>query len=494
MVILSLLSQEWKKNFRSQGFYKNLAVGVLLGIFFVYVLVVLLFIGFSLDEILEKAHKVLNPTEIFNGSMLYVILLGLTFRFFMQSLQTFHLPPYQILPIRRSLLINFLLIKPLITPFNYLLLFVIIPFSVQSVSKYYTDAVAIRLVLNFIIITCFNSLMAAFLKRRFGSNFLTTFCIIAILLSVFALEYFQIFSLFELSKNVFNFVIFKPYGLIVPVLAAGAAFWLNKWFFSKNYYPENFNKKIQQQKTYHLTFSFLHRYGVVGELISLELKLILRHKRTKSLLYMSGFFLFYGLLFYANPVHVQGSAMHFFQAMFLTGILMFMFGQWIISWDSSHFDSLMTKNIPIRTYLKANYYLLISFNILCFVLTTPYFYFGIQTLYMHLSAFIFNIGVNVYLLLFFSTYNTKRIDLSKTSAMNYQGTTFKSFIIVIPIMFIPFIIVGITSFFTTMTIALWTLTSLGVVGLLLQKQLISVCVKQFNNRKYALAEGFRESE
>jgi len=45
-----------------------------------------------------------------------------------------------------------------------------------------------------------------------------------------------------------------------------------------------------------------------------------------------------------------------------------------------------------------------------------------------------------------------------------------------------------------MNAALCTLASLGFVGLLLRKQLINLCVNQFNKRKYTMAEGFREGE
>jgi hypothetical protein len=137
---------------------------------------------------------------------------------------------------------------------------------------------------------------------------------------------------------------------------------------------------------------------------------------------------------------------------------------------------------------------MIAFNVLCFVVTTPYFFFGMRIVYLHLAAFIFNIGVNIYVLLYLATYNNRRIDLSKGSAMNYQGTTYKSFLIVLPIMFVPMGIVGVLSTFVSMAAALWTLSGLGLVGILLRKPLITACVNQFNRRKYKLAEGFREAE
>lgn len=494
MLIVNLIIQEWKKSFRTQGFYKNLAVSIMLGFFALYIAVILLFLGFSLNKILEKADNNLNPMELFNGAMLYLMLFGLTIRFFMQQLNTFNLPPYQVLPIKRATLINFLLLKPLFSPANYLLLLVVVPFAIKSVIGYYSVSVAVRFVLGFVFMVWFNSLTAAFLKRKFGSSVLSFVLIICILAGFIALEYLKIFSLFNFSRTVYDFYFLRRFGLLFPLILVIAAFFINKWFFSQNYYPENFNRRMKGNKTINADLSFLNRFGIIGELISLQIKLILRHKRTKSILAVSTIFLLYGLMFYTNDIYAKNNGMLFFVAMLMTGVLMLMFGQWMFSWDSRHFDCLMTRNISIRNYINSNYYLLIAFNIICFAVTTPYFYFGMKIVYLHLAAFIFNIGVNIYLLMYLSTYNTKRIDLSKTSAMNYQGTTYKSFLIVLPIMFLPMIIVGIMSTFFSLSVALWTLTFIGFAGILFRKPLLNVCINQFNRRKYKLAEGFREGE
>jgi len=494
MLIQNLIAQEWKKGFRAQGYYKNLAVSIMLGFVALYMAVVLLFLGFSLNEILEKANAKLNPLELFNGAMLYIMLVGLTIRFFMQQLNTLNLPPYQVLLIKRSSLINFLVLKPLTSPINYFLLLVVIPFAVKSVVGYYSVSVAIRFVLSFVFLVWFNSLTAAFLKRKFGSGLISFIVVIAVLGGIAALEYFKVFSLFKLSGLLYGFIVLKSYGLILALLFVGVAYLLNRWFFSQNYYAEKFNSKLRSSTTATANLSFLNRFGSIGELIGLELKLILRHKRTKSMLYMSCIFLLYGLMFYTNKNSGNMPGMLFMLAMFISGTFMLIFGQWIISWDSSHFDSLMTLNIPVRTYIKANYYLLIAFNVISFVLTTPYFYFGKQIMYMHLAAFLFNMGVNVFLFLFFATFNARRLDLSKSSSMNYQGLTYKSFLIVLPIMFFPVLIVSVLSAFFSLAAALWTLAGLGFVGIVFRKPLITMCVNQFNRRKYKLAKGFREAE
>lgn len=493
-MFFKLIKHAWLKDLRAPGFYKNLAVNILMGFMGLYFGAIFLFLGFKLGEILESAHPTLDPLQLFNGALLYIVIGGLALRFFMQQLNTVNLPSYQVLPVKRHSLINFLLLKPLFSVTNYFLMLVVIPFAFMIDKYNYDGATAFRLVLAFVMIIWFNSLMASFLKRQFSSGFLSIIAVLAALGGIAALEYFKVFSLFSISMSVFSYIALNWTGLLIPAAAIGLAYLLNRWYFSRNYYIESFSKQTNNSIGAQANLSFLNRFGLIGEIIALELKLILRHKRTKSILYMSGFFLFYGLLFYTNPIYAERPGMLFFAAVFLTGLLMLMYGQWVISWDSSHFDALMTKNISIHSYLNANYYMLIAFNALCFILTSPYFFFGTHILYNHIAAFLFNCGVNSFLLLYGATFHTKRIDLSKSSAMNYQGTTFKSFLVIMPIMFLPMILVSVITLFTSINVALISLSTLGILGIIFKKPLLQVCVNQFNRRKYKLAEGFRQGE
>jgi hypothetical protein len=495
MVVFDLFKQQFKQGIRSRGFYKNMIINIIMGLFSLYMAAMLLFIGFFLGDLLTKMDTKLNPVELFNGVMLWLIIIAVLFRFFIQQLNTMNLPAYQMLPIKRSSLINFLILKPLLSPFNYITLLLVIPFAAKTIPLYYNGLVAFQFVINFIFIIWFDSLFAAFLKRKFGPKIWSIFILLGIIAVLGVLEYFQWFSLFNISLIVFNFLIQNIFGSLLLLLLPLGGFLLNKWFFARNYYPESFNKiSIKQETTSTASLSFLDRFGIIGDLISVELKMLLRHKRTKSLIYLSVFFLFYGLIFYTNDLYGGRIGMLFFCALFVTGFMMMMYGQWVISWDSTHFDALMTKNIPVRSYINANYYLLAAFNIASFVLTMPYFYFGKHIVYMHIAAFLFNTGISIPVLLYFATFNRKRIELSQANAFNYQGTTFKNFLIIIPILLIPLIIVGILSVIFNDTVALWTIAIIGLLGLCFHKPILNLCVKQFNAQKYNLAQGFREKE
>ena len=344
-----------------------------------------------------------------------------------------------------------------------------------------------------IFLIWFNTLFASFLKRKYGANIVGILAFIAILLGLGALEIFKIFSLFTVSAQVFNFLIENTLGWILVLIFSSLAYFANRWFFKQNYYPETFEKKTKKENIEKQHFSFMERFGKIGNLLSLQIKLILRHKRVRNALYMGIFFLFYGFIFYPFDMYRKPGYL-MFVAIFITAIGMIMFGQWIINWDGAHFDFLMTRKISTQTYIRSNYYLLLSLSVISFILTTPYFFFGKEIIIYHCVAILYNIGVNIHVYLFGATYNTKRLELAQGSVMNMQGVSIKNFIVLIPLLVVPMLIIGIFSLFSATNIALIILASIGLLGIIFTKQLLKVTEKQFLERKYALCDGFRKKE
>ncbi|MFA6913490.1 MAG: DUF5687 family protein, partial [Proteiniphilum sp.] len=168
--------------------------------------------------------------------------------------------------------------------------------------------------------------------------------------------------------------------------------------------------------------------------------------------------------------------------------------QWIINWDGAHFDFLMTRDIDTHTYIRGNYYLLMALCVSSFIVTTPYFFFGTKIIFYHLAAFLYNAGVNIYVYLFGATFNTKRLELTKGSAMNMQGVGYKNFLVMIPLLVLPVMLVLLFSLFSAAHIALIIIAVLGLVGILFRAPLLRVIDRQFLRRKYALCTGFRKSE
>lgn len=495
MIYTELLKQQILKAVRAPGYYKNVLVNIFLGLGVLYWFVIFLILGFALRTILLEADTPYTPVEVLMGGYIYLIIFGIAIRFVIQSLNTINLPPYQVLPIKRNTLVNYLLFKPLFNPVNYIIVVMITPFAFRSAIAGDISALqALMLIVSSIIMVWFNILMVVFLKRRFGATFWGFVFVAVVLLGLVGLEYFGILSLFELSVDVFGFVALNPLGLLLMLLGVSGAYGLNRWFFAKYYYAEKFNKKASVSTDSTADFSFMNRFGSIGELIALNLKLILRHKRTKSMFITSALFLAYGLLFYTSQIYAESYGWLFFAALFSVGSFIMIFGQIAISWNGEHFDYLMTRKLDSFTYISANYYMLNAFTVITFILTTPYFFFGSDIVQLHFAALLYNMGVNSAFFLIVAPFNTKRLQLSKGTSMSFQGTTYKSFIVLLPIMVIPLGVVNIFAAFGQWQTGVWLLALLGVVCMVLHRPILHLVNKIFLQRKYALCEGFRKKE
>lgn len=490
----TLFKHYWLQTVRSPGYYKNLVVNIFVGLMSLYFLVIFVLLGLMSPTILKEIVPQADPAATFNGIIIYAVIALLMIRYLMQPLSSLNLESYQVLPVERSTLVNFLMLRPLLNPLNYITLCFATPFSFTGIYPAFGIAGALRFILIITLLIWFNTLLAPLLKRRFSNILFGTILILIILGGVAALEYFKLFSLYGLSQDLFSHLIGTPFVWITVLLPSMLAFMLNKRFFARNYYPEAFERKNKRREAASQRFTFMERFGKIGEIISLEIKLVLRHKRTKSTLYTALFFLLYGLIFYPNPTYNEIPGWLLFVAIFVTGTGMLMFGQWIINWDGSHFDFLMTRDIDTHTYIRANYTLLMALCIASFIVTTPYFLFGRQIILYHLVAFLYNAGVNIYVYLFGATLNTKRLELSRGNSMNMQGVSYKNFLVMIPLLVIPILLVTLFGFFDATHMALIIIALTGLAGILLRDPLLRIIDRQFLRRKYALCRGFRNRE
>lgn len=73
-----------------------------------------------------------------------------------------------------------------------------------------------------------------------------------------------------------------------------------------------------------------------------------------------------------------------------------------------------------------------------FLLTLPYAYFGGKALVINFASALYNLGVNIPVILFFGSFNKKRIDLDKSPLGNMQGTSGTQILIVLSVLGLPY--------------------------------------------------------
>jgi hypothetical protein len=121
----------------------------------------------------------------------------------------------------------------------------------------------------------------------------------------------------------------------------------------------------------------------------------------------------------------------------------------------------------------------------------PYVYFGWKVLIVHFIMFIWNLGVNTLLVLYFANQNYRRIDLSKSSTFNWEGVGASQWILSIPLLLAPFVIYFPLDLVGYPEAGLALIAVIGMIFIISREFWLNKLVKRFQEKRYLIAEGFR---
>ncbi len=463
-----------------------------MGFGILYFIVNFLLIGIFAKKLLLEIFPDEDPVLRFNSFLLYFMGMDLLLRFIMQSLPTLSIQPYLHLPVKRSNLMHYLLCKSLTSPLNYFYFVIFIPFAINGVAYYYSTATAIVWLLSILMIVWFDNFLITYFKRQMGIKPLVTLSFAVVYASFYFLDYFKIFSIRHASEAVFTAIMLNKALLLIPIAIVGIVYYINLLFLKKNAYLEEIGKNNAKKSVNAKDIGFIKQFGVIGELLNLEIKLMLRNRRGKMLLYMTPLFVCYGFFFYPQETYMNMGSMLVFVGIFISGGFMLSYGNYLFSWESAYFDLILSNNVDYKKYFREKFILLASATAIAYVLTLFYAYYGLKIIYINTACFIYNIGFNIHVLIYFSLRNKKYIDLNKQAAFNNQGMSAKNIVVMLPAMVLPVLIYSPFSLFGHPFIGLSILSSIGILGLVFHNKIMELIVKDFHSKKYDMAEGFRQ--
>ncbi|WP_338391837.1 DUF5687 family protein [Fulvitalea axinellae] len=490
-MILQLLKHKWKEDFRSPAFDQGLPVKILMGFLGFMALCYLIAFGLLIDVILLKDNDTINPVTFINGYLVLYWIVGIGVRMTMQNTPAIGIQPYLLLPIRKSKVFNFLLARSFFSANNWLHLAFAIPFALKVVQKVNDFPSAIAWLIVFFSMSMANNYIVFILKKETLGKIWINWALMLLAAGLFGLNYYDLFPVNEISSAFMETVAATPLTALSTVVWAVLWYVLAFRYLKSKAYLENLAVKTDGGKGDNLNerLSFLRGFGRVGDIIALDLKMIMRNKRPKQVTIMAFAFLFYGLLFYTNDIY--GKGMYVFCAVFITGLGMSNFGQFVPAWDSGHFDMLLTSNLSFKDYVRSKHRYMITLCSVFFVLSLPYGYFGMDIIWTHLSMALFNIGVSSYILLLFSTRNNRRFDITKSGSFNFEGTGATQWLASVPFLLLPQVLYWPITLLADNNTALITIGIIGVLGLALQSPILDRIAKMYVKQKYRLAEGLR---
>jgi hypothetical protein len=487
----TFLSHQRKAFWRSRNRSGSIAAQVVLAFFMLYFLALAISAGLFMAHLLENIFPDQDVIKSFNGIILYYFAIDLIMRLQLQELPTLSIIPYLHLRIPKSKIIRFLNVKALFSAFNLWPFLLFLPFCFTEIIGAYGGVTALVYTISILSIAVFNNYLVLYIKRKSISNVTYTVVGLVIIGTFAALEYFKIISIMSGSDYVFRTIVKHPYLALVFTLAAALIFKINSNYLRRNLYAEELS--TAEEKKVSTDYAFLNRFGRVGQLAAMELKLILRHKRPRSAMLMGFLFLFYGFIFYKEKaINSNAFGQMMFGAIFMTGISIIIYGQFMFAWQSAHFDGLLSNKINFKDFIRAKFLL---FTIACTIITLLASFYGFlspKLLLLHLAAYLYNIGFGTVVVLYLATFNYKKLDIAKSASFNYQGTGATQWLLMFPYALTPILIYLPFGIVNKPYLGLLAVSLFGLIMLFMRGFWVNFITKKFNQQRHKIAEGFRE--
>ena len=484
-MISHFLKLEWKQFFRSSHWQKGIALKIIMGFFILYFMVVFLAIGVLGYYILKKTLPALDPLQLVNSYLLYVVLGELILRYLMQTLPVMNIKPLLVLPIKRSSLVHYVLGKSAISLFNIISLFFYIPFAVVLMIEGYDTSGVLGWLFTVVLMTQ----SVNFLNFLINKSNIALGSIVFLLLAAVGSQKFGLFDLTVFGGQVFDAVYASPIYSLIGVVVLVILYKLNyKQLKSLVYLDEAVSQKVEEASA--IDLSFVNRLGDVAPFIKNDIRLIWRNKRTKTVFLMSFLFLLYGLIFFTQETYRDMPALLMFASLFITGGFTLNYGQFIPAWDSAHYKMLMSQSFKYRKFLESKWILMVVMTSILYLLSFPYLYFGSKIFLMITAGAVFNIGFNSLFLLYAGSFNRKKIDLNKSGFGNTQGTSATQILIIIPLMLLPMLLFWVFNKFVGYNSGFIVVASVGIISLLLKKYAMNFIEKKYIKDKYVMINAF----
>ncbi|TDX13523.1 DUF5687 family protein [Flavobacterium sp. S87F.05.LMB.W.Kidney.N] len=484
-MIKKFIYLEWKAFIRSASFGKNLTMKIIIGFLMIYFS--LIFIGMGVGAFYVLKDMKLEPLVTINKFLIYYFLFDLIIRLLLQSIPVLNIKPLLVLPFKKPTIVHFSLGKTVLSFFNWVHALFFIPFSVVLILNGYDVVGIVFWHLGIMAIIYINNFLNIIL-----SNIDKLFVVfVVIILALAGAQYYKLFDITTFTTPFFqNFYDIEGVFLI-PILVLIVLHAFTFKYFKKNLYLDaGLSVKQDIASTENLTW--LNQFGTLGTFLKNDIKLIKRNKRSKTTIFMSFLFLFYGLIFFANS-H-QPAVMHIFAGIFVSGGFLFVFGQFVPSWDSSYYQLLMTQNVPYRGYITSKWWLIVIATFISTILASFYLFYGWEVYLTIIVGAIYNIGVNSHLVLLGGAFTKTPIDLSNAGGAFGDKKAFNvnAMLLSLPKILLPLALYSIGLYLNNKNLGLGLVAGAGVLGFIFRDKVFSLIEKRYKIEKYSTINAYKQ--
>ena len=481
-----LFQLQYKAFVRAPQLATNIVVLIIIGINVLSL--AFLFLGLGTGVYFGLAEISTEPFLEINKYMVYYFAFDLGIRYFFQRFNPMNIKPLLMTGLTKSKIVNHLLTRSVVSVFSFIHLLFFVPLLVVLLLHEPNPFSIFVWVMSMMLFVLINNFINLFLNQNSKVFYTVATCIalIAVLEYNGSINFTAYTQLFYTAFYRYPLLILLPVSILLGLLQLAKIQYKNNLYLDKGLEVASGNAK-------EMKLTWLDQFGLMGTFLKLDVKMLLRNKRSKTTLLMSFLFVFYGLLFFNNSTF-SGSTMQMFAALFVSGGFVFSYGNYIPSWDSSYYPLMMTQNITYNNYLKAKWWLMVLGTIICTILASFYLVYGWSIYIMIVAAAIFNIGFNTQLVMLSGAYIKTPIDLSTNKNVMGDKSAFnmKSLLLSIPKIFIPALLFGLGDFFHGPYLGSALVALVGILSFAFRNAIFRTIEKVYKQEKYSTLHAYKQ--
>jgi hypothetical protein len=488
MLFFDYILHQWLAFIRNERWRRSLFARIMFVFFMAYILSMVLIFSLNMKSILKSVGG--NPVDSFNSVLLWYFTADLLMRCMLQHIPSIQVIPYLRLNILRNNIIKNLLFKSIWNVFNLIALIFFTSFAVRILPAYYSPGTSIFYLTTILLMVVLNNYAAVFVGYLSRKNFVYLFIPIAFLgaLSLLQLMGFSVKDMsIAVGKSILQINIFIV--LTITVLLVFVII-ISFRLLKSNFYIDTATTRTDNKAM--LGMDKLSAWGEMGSYLLLEINLYMRNKRPRQSLLSFFFIMIYSLFFGLKEI-TKGGNMGFFFIFLCIGCGNSIYGQFMFSWESTYFDGLMARKMNFKRYVLNKYYVMCALStlaLLVFIIT--FLIKGKVNPFTLVSFHLFTIGFICFAVMWFATFNSGRIDLSKSQMFNYQGIKGSHFLLSFFIMLVPFGLFLLLKYLTNEHVAATVFSLIGLLFIVTHKWWIeNIIIRRFMEHKYSKLEGFR---
>ena len=399
---------------RSPAFEQSIVAKVLMAIGACMFIFYLIFYGILFGGMATGGDSPEEPMLII-CLMPLMLFIDFGLRFMVQQTPAMLVKPYILLPMPRNSIIENFLISSLLSTYNALWLTYFIPYIIIVLAGGCGIWLALSILFSGMMLILINSQFYLMTRTLVARNLLWWAVPIIVYAGPWSL--LLIDKKGKLIENAlesiteFNETPFLP---IVCVLLLAALFWGNRKMQFAFVYEEISREEKKETKIKHISsFSFLERFGEMGEYLKLELKSIFRNKAMRSRFFMSIVLIIVFPLLVAYTSIYDGLMMRNFWCYYCFSIYGVSSLVKIMAPEGNYIDMLMVHRENIISLLRAKYYFHCVILIIPFLIMLPAVIEGKFSILMMVAYMLLTSGMLYAILFQLAVSNKQTMPLNK---------------------------------------------------------------------------------